>query len=247
MNLMIAANKSEKKVSSFDLGHSTPSISANEVVELSQKKLSQIELVKQQLVSLNKNDKEQLIYEIFAQDINSIIETEKEKITIKNVKVVEELLTNKTQEFENNNQVVINAKIDELDRMIELFTQQELTILVDNEAHIVGLIFSAVLTLIEESISDPQHIATVLTKLSVQLLGNDKPVLELNSAQFKLLNDTGIEASLLEKFSLIENKELLPCSYKLKLNAGSLEADLNDKLSKFKELLVNTYMYRDNG
>lgn len=249
MNLITKVNKSSSKVSSFNLGRLDNVVNSNDTVEQPSQKLSKLELLKQQLNALNKENKEQLIYEIFAQDINLIIETEKEKITKNNNNIVAELLAKKAIEFEASNQLLMEektkTKTEELERLLELFAQKEFTILIDNEAQVVELIFSAVLALIEQSISDPKLISTVLTKLSEQLLDNNKPTLELNSAQFKLLHDLGVEEGLLNTFSLVENKDLLPCSYKLKLNAGSLESHLDEKLLKFKNLLINTYMCKE--
>lgn len=246
MTIITSVSKSDKAVASFV----PPNKPSNQIVSKDRdkegdldksEKESLVSSLSKQLLRLDKKDREQLIYSLFSSDIEKIILDEKRKVSIESEKELNKIINQKTLALDEVYQSDLSAKLVELEQTILLFSQGELNILLEDEKQLVELVFSSVLMLLGQCLADEATIVSIIASLSKELIGSTAPILELHSSQYNLIKNSNIDQDLLSKFNLVERETLLPGSYRLLLDNGSVEASLEENLELLKITLINNY------
>lgn len=244
MSVLTSVNKGNRKVSSFipNMGSKDTIKEHVENRQTPQQIVDPVNALKDGLLQLDKNKREQLLSELFADDLKHIVNAEQERITKKNEQEFSDWLVKKNEDLTADNQERLASKELELEQAIQLFSQANIEIKLTDEQQIIELVFSAVLNIIEERIADKNVVLSVVNQLAKQLIADKEPILEIGSHQFNLINELGLDKTTLARFTLVEKSELLPGSYCFRLGNDSISSDLEQKLTAFKQGLVTTYI-----
>lgn len=243
MSVITSATKSKQVIASFNPNKRINNVSnkSHDGALSETPPVDKMAVLKSNLLDLNIEERTVLLRSIFSDDLNLIVTQEQERLEQENKILLEKALLEKVEQIARERSAEIDELKNELTQSISMFSKQQLTISIENEQQVIELVVASVFKLIEHHIDEPAVVISTIKSLSNKVLNEDKPVLKLNSRQYNLCDSLKNESDLFDKFTVVENKELLPFSYKLMLNSGEIEASLEDKLHHFIKIIMETY------
>jgi len=250
MNILTAVTKGDKKVASFKvISEKTESnVFSNITSESSVKaesKAAKLRRLQQELTELEPADKEQLIRDLFADEIKTIIELERQTAMDKAFSDAEVINNKKIeqQHFDFVEQSTI--KEEEFKRVLDVFKRDKFTVSIVQEESLLRLIFAAVLKITEKKIDDKERVSNLVDQIANDFINQLPLTLHLSTVDFNTIKELAEDKLSTLKITLVEQSELLPGSYKIQMENGNLEFDLEKNIINFKQTLLNTYSGKD--
>jgi len=249
MSILTTVTKGNKKIASFKAIQDDVLIKedivdfkeANEFCAAIESNSDKLTRLREELSALDHADKEQLIRDLFADEITSIIELERKTTIDKALSDAQELITSKIEEMQNDLTAQFEVKEQSLTHAISLFERDKFIISIAQEESLLRLVFASVLKITEQKIENKERVSDLITQIANDFISQSPLELQVSSLDFntiKALADNKLSAL---KITLVEQADLLPSSYKLQLKNGNLTFDLEKNIRQFKETLIDTY------
>ncbi|MFT4925221.1 MAG: flagellar biosynthesis/type III secretory pathway protein FliH [Phenylobacterium sp.] len=189
------------------------------------------------LMTLDKTQREQLLQQLFGDDLNHIVNQEQQKGLAEGQKQAEQQLEAMKNDFAEQQQSLIEG----LNDAIKTFSEQPMVVELTDEAILLEIIYSAVLKIINVQLSDGDYISTLVTGLAEEFVGQETWQLDLSSRDCHLIKELKLDSLLPANMKVGEEDNLLPGSYRIHIDGGAIESKLEEKLRQFTHALIETY------
>ena len=193
------------------------------------------------LMTLDKTQREQLLQQLFADDLNHIVNQEQQKGFAAGQKQAEKQAEQQLDAMKNEVAVQQQSLIEALNSAIKTFSAQPVVVELTDEAILLDIISSAVLKIINVQLSDGDYISALVNGLAEEFAGQESWQLDLSSRDCHLIKELKLDSLLPANMNVGEEDNLLPGSYRIHIDGGAIESKLEDKLRQFTHALIETY------
>lgn len=191
-----------------------------------------INSLKAELLALEKSPREQLLQQLFADDLAAIVTMAQQEGLAAGQEEIQQLQT----DFADRQQVLI----EQLNDCIKTFGEQTPQVDIKDEKLLVEIIYQAVLKIIDVQLGDPDYVKKLIQQLGEEMAGQQPLQLHLGQRDFALLSELQLQVLLPSNITVIEEVGLLPGSYRMDIEGGVIESILEDKLKTFTKLMIQT-------
>lgn len=201
-----------------------------------------IEQAKQILAALSSDDKDTLLRDLFAQDLEVILRAEKAKIeeqltaehSMKSAEAIKALSENESLKVEQ--------KLTQLNDAIKKFANQVPEVVINEEEDLLVLLQVSLQKIIGSSALDEKVNRAFLQSVATDYVQQHTDCqLFVGSALFEHVSGLN-ESDDLRELTIKEDARLLPFDFKLALTQGHLESRLEKNLNAFLVALKKTHL-----
>lgn len=217
---------------------------APEVQDPAKSKAQKMAQLKEQLLGLEKAERDKLLQALFAPDLQQIVKLEQQKGREQGLKEGQEQWHEKekvlVKDLEQKQQELLAA----LESSVKTFADAKPVVEIVDERILVDIVYSAVLKIIDAQIAEGDYVREVIRNLAEEFSGQETLQLCLCSRDLHILNELNLQSLLPANMKVIEEDNLLPGSYRIHIEGGAIESKLDEKLKNFKTVLLDTYNRR---